>query len=172
MAKDMTKILVHLGRVFLPVLMALASVPGCAETRTSGVPIVPTTGTVTLDGRPIAGAHLEFIPVGDTRGQGGSARAAGDGSYTATTPFGETGLPSGQYRVTIKKFETRGAPADPPDDFAPADSPYRQTLPPDYSDDLHTKLTATVISGEISVINFQLKSPATPKKGRQQTPRR
>src|SRR5687767_15050217 len=44
----------------------LVSQPGCGEAAGIGG-LAPVTGTVTLDGQPLSGAQVVFIPVGEGR---------------------------------------------------------------------------------------------------------
>ncbi len=75
-------------------------------------PLVPVAGRVTLDGQPLAGAHVAFEPVSATE-----SREAGPGSYATTdvqgryelvSLDGEPGAVVGQHRVSIRTF--RGKP--------------------------------------------------------------
>ena len=67
------------------------------------------TGTVTMDGQPLAGATLTFYADG-TGGEGGSGLTGADGKYEVTagnSPEGGLGLKPGTYKVTIVKMEER-----------------------------------------------------------------
>src|SRR4051794_2865052 len=114
----------------LPALAGMAAlllgIAGCSQTPRSEVPLVPASGKVTLDGKPLPEADIEFIPEGDTRGQGGSARTNADGGYLAATPFGEAGLSSGIYKVVISKRELPKGMAPPAEEVPPAYSPYQE----------------------------------------------
>ncbi|WP_406698611.1 carboxypeptidase-like regulatory domain-containing protein [Singulisphaera sp. Ch08] len=135
---------------------------GCGDKgQKSTLPLTITSGKVTLNGKPLPEAELEFIPVGDTKGQGGAAVTNEDGRYMATTPFGEEGLIAGDYKVIVsKRVLPEGVHFDTPPDktLPPADNPYQEILPPKYSDRMSTTLTMKVSSSGDSMNNFLLET--------------
>jgi len=137
---------------------------GCSKAQKSTVDLFPATGKVSLDGEPIAEATLEFIPVGDTKGQGGAATTDHEGNYSAETPYGEVGLAPGDYQVVISKLALpKGVHFDVPPDknLPPADNPYREILPAHYSDRTRTKLTMKMPPKEASKKDFTLTLKST-----------
>jgi hypothetical protein len=109
--------------------------------------LLPASGTVTLDGGPLAGALVMFIPEGDTKGQGGSATTGADGRYEVKSAKGGNGLQPGSYRVTVsKRLLPDGSPA--PADVPPIESNARETLPRTYSDPSQTTLKLRVEVGK------------------------
>jgi len=141
-------------------VLMLLSISGCGgNSQKSEVELFTATGKVTVDGEPLAEANMEFVPVGDTRGQGGVAITDFEGNYSAETPYGETGLPAGEYQVVISKLELpKGVHFDVPPDknLPPADSPYRESLPPHYSDRGRTKLKMKMPAKAASKKDFTL----------------
>jgi hypothetical protein len=134
---------------------------GCERKQSSGVPLAQAAGKVTLDGKPLAEATLEFVPTGDTKGQGGSAITDDEGLFTVTSPFGEEGLTAGDYRVVISKLVLpAGVHFDVPPDktLPPADNPYQESLPAKYSDRTNSKLNIKVSPGGSDKLSFTLKS--------------
>ena len=64
--------------------------------------LVPVTGKVTLDKKPLAEVAVVFMPIENTRGQGGQALTGPDGSYQLKSRDGRgPGVPVGLYRVTV-----------------------------------------------------------------------
>jgi len=109
-----------------------------------------------LDGKPLAGAGIMFLPRGETRGNGAMAMTDPKGKYTLKTDHGGPGAPEGEYAVTISKVVNRdGTPYVPNPNVAEAGE--RETLPGTYSNSMNTVLTATVPKGG-NTINFELKS--------------
>ncbi len=147
-------------------LIALAvGVVGCGHEQKSAVPLFPVRGTVTLDGKPLAGADLRFIPEGETPGQGGSGSTKADGAYTVSTPFGEPGAAAGEYRVVIQKAEPlpgAGPAGTPGPDRPPIESAHRDLLPPIYADPARSPLKASVTPGGGAPVDFALKSAPRP----------
>lgn len=64
-----------------------------------------TTGVVTVDGAPIEGATIVFIP-NVQGGESGSAITDAQGAYSAVSGSVGEGLLPGEYKVTISKRET------------------------------------------------------------------
>lgn len=85
---------------------ALALVVLTAGCSSNGPPLVPVSGKVTLDGKPLGGKTLKFLPEPGTPGQGAGATTNARGEYTllAARPGStrdEAGAPPGAYRVVV-----------------------------------------------------------------------
>jgi hypothetical protein len=116
------------------------------------------TGTVTLNGKPLSGAMLRFIPVEGTEGTGGQARTGPDGTYRLLDGRGNPGAAPGNYKVTVsKRLMPNGSDVPPDDNTPPMNSPARESLPAKYSDAGHTELQATVPDAG-GTIDFSLKT--------------
>ena len=76
----------------------LISCPGCGYRRPSQV---ITTGTITLDGKPVKGASVLLIP---EKGRPGSAMSSNDGEFKVSSYGGNDGLQAGLYRVCVSKM--------------------------------------------------------------------
>jgi len=124
-------------------ITVIAAGAGCSSS--TGPPLIPVSGTVTTTGGPLAGADLMFLPA-DADGNGGTAKTDDKGQFTVTYIRGGDGIPAGEYRVVISKRVMPDGSAPPPD-VEPMDSPATETLPPRYSSQRETSLTATVTSG-------------------------
>jgi hypothetical protein len=65
--------------------------------------LVPVSGTVSMDGKPIAGASVEFIPLDPKQPQtAGGATTDQSGKYIAMYR-GNPGLSPGKYKVNVQK---------------------------------------------------------------------
>ena len=62
------------------------------------------TGTVTLQGKPVAGAAITFVPTGE-EGEAASAITDSEGKYALTTWEAGDGARPGEYRVKVSKQE-------------------------------------------------------------------
>lgn len=148
MTCQVTAVLVRRGGSFLT-LIGMLMLAGC-KSRPEEYPV---KGKVTLNGDPLPGAIVTFFPVGETKGQGGSALTDKEGNYQVSAPHGE-GLAPGKFQVTISRsLNPDGSPADPK--LTPIESPARETLPAKYSSRDATKLEAEV-SRERTAIDFAL----------------
>lgn len=75
---------------------------GCSKS--SRPPTYPVTGTITLQGKPVAGAVITFVPTGK-EGEAASAMSDSDGKYALTTWQAGDGARPGEYRVKVSKQE-------------------------------------------------------------------
>ena len=76
----------------------------------------PVSGVVKLDGVPLAGAHVVFMPLLAGQQQSGPEAAADAderGQYTLVTVFGDHGASVGKNRVMISTRKTELDPANP-----------------------------------------------------------
>lgn len=129
--------------------------------------IVPVTGNVTLDGEPVSGAIVTFVPVQISGGGGAGVGAASGmtdsaGKYTLVGYEGRAnGTLPGTYRVKISRLtRTDGSIVIPGPDDSPMQllvSGAREQLPEKYSSDIRTTLVATV-DPQGSPVDFKLSS--------------
>ncbi len=135
-------------------LAFLAGAIGCGRSRTSSV-----EGVVLLDGKPLAGATVQFIPQGKGRDATGGTDA--NGEFVMSTFEPRDGVLPGSYKVVIapplgeidtKKYaSSEEAMAAPPKQAKSATS-----FPQKYSRPDQTPLTQEVpVTGKIK---FELKS--------------
>ena len=74
---------------------------GCSNS--SRLPTYRVTGTVTLQGKPVAGAAVTFVPTGE--GEAASAITDSEGKYALTTWEAGDGARPGEYGVKVSKQE-------------------------------------------------------------------
>ncbi|NOX99156.1 MAG: DUF4198 domain-containing protein [Verrucomicrobia bacterium] len=113
-------------RVRLPLLgLALLCFAGCGD---PGFSLVPVSGIITLNGKPLANASVVFSPASGQAGPSSVGTTDGQGQYQLTTlDQGETGAVLGSHRVTI----TTAKSSDPNDERAPIS---REFVPRRYRD--------------------------------------
>jgi len=143
-------------RLALAVLCPVALAWGCGKPVDPS--LVPVSGTVTVDGQPLANATVTFIPKDGTPGFGGTGKTDVTGKYTlAGSRDNVPGIPPGEYRVAIsKRLMPDGSEVPANDNTPPMMSPARESLPVGYSNPATTQLTATVKAGG-GPIDFALK---------------
>ncbi len=127
------------------VLIALAlSIPGCGG-KPPGVKLPPTTpfgGTVTLDGKPLEGAGVTFMPLSKNEYLA-VGKTDASGKYELLTVASESvkGAVPGDYKVRISLMQTPdGKPYDPIKSGAIG----KESLKLAYSDNSRTMLTASI----------------------------
>ena len=124
-----------------------ALVFGCAPDAVEPItpPLVLVKGKVTLDGKPLPGATIGFLPAS---GSAGAGDVKEDGTYSVTY-LGFKGLPAGQYTVQISyKMGSNGKPQSLGQQFSLQPPPSmlgaKELLPKKYSDFGVSELRATV----------------------------
>jgi len=121
--------------------------------------VAPVSGTVTLDGRPLANTWVTFMPVGTKEspdpGPTSSGKTDAQGRYTLAIEPGRPGAVVGKHKVAIN---TLGGGGDTKGDDRDAGGPRqpREKLPDVYN--YKTTLTADVPAGGTEAANFELKS--------------
>ena len=150
------------------VAVVLLSFVGCGD---NGPALVPVSGKVTLDGKPLALKNVRFVPEPGTPGQGAGANTDAEGRYTLLSVRpGATrdtpGTPPGAYKVVVAEpmfpIETK-MPEQTGDAPAPAiglPDPRKRAkpvIPAAYTSPEATPLKVTVPSNG-GVIDLELKS--------------
>ena len=87
------------------ICIAVLLLPGCGG---DGFDRIPVAGTVTLDGEPIDGAAVTFIPTTQGEALTGEGRTDHEGNFVLRSK-GEQGLPPGSYKVAVRKVSGEGA---------------------------------------------------------------
>lgn len=119
---------------------------GCGGGRSADLPkLVPVSGTVTLDGKPVAGASVNFVPAGKTRGGMCYGMTDDNGRYELLAGDRQKGAPAGEFRVTCSKWiRADGSPFTSDGTQSPEMAGAKQMLASRYSDQARTELKATV----------------------------
>jgi hypothetical protein len=87
-------------------LALLAALPGCGPSRPGTVPV---RGTVTLDGQPLAGAAVMFMPPAGRPAAGVTDQT---GQFQLTTFANQDGALLGPHAVTVSLCKETGVMAD------------------------------------------------------------
>ena len=122
---------------------AIVCLSGCGGTYDAHV-----TGTVTLNSAPLSLGTIKFTP--QQSGPSGYGLIQSDGSYEVMTGR-ESGLPSGDYVVTVVANEPSRANANP----SMPPSPGKAITPPWYREPEHSPLKYTVTPGR-NVFDIEL----------------
>jgi hypothetical protein len=102
-------------------VVAAAGLSGCGG---GGPKLVAVTGTVTLNGKPLEGAEVVFLPdVSNPNGLPGNDVTGPAGNYKVMTQ-GRSGLVPGKYKVVVKKSTVDVSKV--PEEFK--DDPYMVSL--------------------------------------------
>ena len=134
--------------VFLVVLGMASS--GCSGSGDE-LPREPVSGTVSLDGEPVADGMIQFTPSGGS-GVGGGARIQA-GSFSILR---ESGLVPGSYQVSINAAASPAA--EPSKSAVPKKGAQlaRELIPAKYNS--QTKLAVDIKKGGASDLKFDLQS--------------
>lgn len=106
--------------------------------------LVPVSGRVTLDGKPVKGLIVNFQPLGDTKGNGALSLVGEDGRFTLSDMRGGSGAHVGEYKVSFYP-SAAGTKADDPADVV--STGLSGGVPRIYLDPARTPLQATVPPG-------------------------
>lgn len=133
-------------RISLLAICAFAGV-GCSETVEVVLPAAhPVSGVVTLNAKPVAGAMVQFVPQGTTKGNDCFGVTDESGKYSLKQFRGEDGAQVGEYSVVIElHLKPDGSPLK--EDEAPRAVMANQVLPRMYSELASTILRAKVPEG-------------------------
>lgn len=107
--------------------------------------LVPVSGRVTMEGKPVREVIVNFQPIGDTPGTGALGSTDSDGRFTLTDSRGKAGTYVGAYKVIFYPALPAGIKEGSPADVVGA--AFGKTLPGIYLDVNLTPLEATVPPG-------------------------
>lgn len=128
---------------------------GCGA-RPDGLPLMPVSGVVAINGKPTSGVMISFIPIGATRGRGAGGQTDANGRYELVNTQGKPGVAVGSYKVVANRFVLPDGTAFSPNSKTTlANSSARDVLPAKYSAFDRTTLTAMVHEG-VNTIDFSL----------------
>ena len=117
----------------------------------------PVSGTVTMNGKPLAGALVIFSPIAKEgsidAGPGSSGKTNDKGEYTLTSDTGRTGALVGKHRVSVSLMNPGTGASD--DRRRPGQ--LVNQVPVRYNG--KTELTYAVPAGGTDKADFALKSP-------------
>ena len=142
----------------------LIPLAGCTD---DGRPeLVEATGTVKLNGEPVADAWIFFMPeAGNPIMRPSRARTDSEGNFRLSTYGKGDGIPPGKYKVGIEKRQLVGEL--PPDYNPEAPNANRLThqwiTPKDLANPETSGLEALVTSSGLEPAVFELKRPGKPE---------
>lgn len=145
--------------LMLSICLGLSSLLGCG-----GTGMLPVEGTVTLDGEPLEGAAISFVPA--EGGRPCSGQTDEQGHFTLASYTAGDGVPPGEYKVTVVKLDARRqAEAAPVEDGTEEDEQVMGSIeeavkfltPMKYSSPATTDLKVEVTAG-MEPVQIDLKS--------------
>ncbi|MCA9081951.1 MAG: hypothetical protein KDA58_15425 [Planctomycetaceae bacterium] len=160
-----TQIMLRLVRIYLAIFTCSVLLGCGGDGRPS---LVQATGRVTLNGEPLEGASVSFVPVevADATFQRPSfATTNAQGEFTIGTYGSEDGIPAGKYQVGIQKREVVGAL---PKDFNEEEASqfrvrYKLIVPLSYRDPAASGVTVEVTSDGMQPAVIELNSSGNPE---------
>ncbi|MEW4453884.1 carboxypeptidase-like regulatory domain-containing protein [Bremerella sp. JC817] len=123
-------------------LLGIFAITGCGSGNTSA-----TTGTVTLDGKPLPNAEVVFTPEGG--GRPAVAETNEQGDFELIYTVGQSGAPPGKYVVRVRTATTMVNDKG-------KEVIVEEKVPRKYND--QTELVCEVIQGETNHFELDLKS--------------
>jgi hypothetical protein len=120
------------------------------------------SGTVSMDGQPLADARVEFHPKENLNMSVAEAQTDAQGHYEIRPrPKGKEGLPPGQYVVFVKKMVDKKSGAVPsPQDYGQLEAAglLKNKVPEQYSNRFFPKITMDVGSDTKELPPIEIKS--------------
>lgn len=157
-----------LGRQWLALLFVGAVLlAGCSKSSKKKGPqldLVPVSGTITLDGKPLSEATVSFAFQGTPpEGFFGSGAGTDEQGHYELLTNGQKGAVPGSYSVTVSRQVNTSGVALKPEEGMDMEQlrqagALKETVPPKYTDAVATDLTATVEKGKAEGYDFKLKS--------------
>ncbi len=120
--------------------------------------LAAVAGRVILDGKPLSGCSVSFIPREQTKGQGGFAVTDAEGCFSAKHWSNVAGIEPGTYTVTFSKIaQPDGSPI--PEGKNAADVDAREMLPRKLTDpNLPKGVNVVTVLESGADLDFKLKS--------------
>lgn len=151
---------------FLVLLVSVGCGSSGGDTKTYSGKLVPISGTVTLDGKPIAEVNVSFTMTDKApegfRGANGLTDSSGKFQLMTGTTLG---VPPGRYRVSMERWATPdGSPfkEDPANGIdavqAQMSGMLKQLIPEKYNDPKQAQFTVTVTENHKDPVTLDLKS--------------
>ena len=129
----------------IPVVCALGVI-GCMDSVGTISNLVPVTGSVAFDGKPLPHGTILFDPDGGD-GQPAVGKIV-NGEFTMVTTVSAPGVVKGKYRVRVESTE----PFTPPPNAVPPFPEAKSLIPKKYNDLKTSGLTVEVEDGMVPVV--------------------
>jgi hypothetical protein len=126
--------------------MAAWGAAGCTGEGTNAN-LVPVTGNITLDGKPLVGASVTFVGTGATPGLGGVGMTDEAGNFEVSHFRAGKGLDPGDYKVLVSKVVMSDGSPIPAGTLSIAELSTRELVPRRYNDPNTSLLSHTVRDG-------------------------
>lgn len=150
-------------RLFVGMIFPALALVGCAP---KGLPVIPATGSVSYQGKPIEGALITFIPI-DPEGRGAAAYSNDKGFFQINSQGAQTnGCLPGRYKVSISKrlaVDEGGEPlvatTDAPSPYSTGDERpplYKSFLPEKYENANDSGIEIDVAKNKKNHFSFNL----------------
>jgi hypothetical protein len=138
--------------------VVIVAICGCGNNRPQEK-LVSVSGTVTVDGKPLEGATVAFVPEKSKQPQPSWGFSDASGKYSLKTVEGEAGVALGTYRIVITKLVMEdGSPIPPGSQTGGADG--KELVPFPHCDPRQTKNVANVTKdGEVFDIAIKSEEP-------------
>lgn len=143
-------------------LLVVALIAGCGGGGEEPPKVVAVSGIVKLDGQPLKGASILFVPIEAAKGIGAAGTSDGEGKYSLA--FGNNrGVLPGGYTVVVEKWVNKDGSdiATGPDidiEQMKMGGLVKSLLPPAYSDPRGTPLKALIEDKERQTVDLEVQS--------------
>ncbi|MBI1348442.1 hypothetical protein GC163_19385 [bacterium] len=137
--------------------LGLVQITGCGGSSETIPELVTVTGTVLVNGQPLQGVSLNFVPQDQTKGTGAFGGTMADGSYELMHRSRAKGIEPGTYYVTFSRYAMPdGSPI--PEGKNVTDVGARESFPPALvsPEPSRAKHVVTILADKPQTFDFDL----------------
>lgn len=138
------------GACLAAALVLTIGIAGCTG-QANNANLVPVTGNIKLDNKPLAGASVTFLVAGGTPGLGGVGITDEAGNFEVADFRAGKGLAPGDYKIVVSKIVMADGSPIPAGTVSIAELNTRELLPRRYADPNATVLNCSIKGGDAPV---------------------
>lgn len=144
-------------RTVIGLLLLCGTAVGCAKSGPA-LKLIPVTGSVKFDGKPLSGAVLVFNPMPNTHGTGATAITDAEGTFTVTHATEKPGIEAGDYGITFSKVTQPDGSPIPPGKSRASVTTVEQIPKPYTKFDPERVISRVTVTNDANTFDFELKS--------------
>lgn len=133
---------------YLWLSMLVVAFVGCGG---GGPAVEPVTGTITVDGSPVAGVKVTLVSADSSEAMGLTGITDEAGKFSIFAAGGYEGAPAGKYKVLL-------SPPRPEVDYSSGGPPRETTFPPRYSNPDSGEITQVEVGSGANEVTINVET--------------